>query len=114
MSQQMNFDEINRDEHASYTAGHEETPRYQDYSPGSFGQKLTGHEAGRNATPGQRLALAIVSLVLLMLMALILVGAALANLSPSVVENFAPLFVFMFLGFLAAVIVINVVFNRKR
>jgi len=28
--------------------------------------------------------------------------------------DFAPVFVFMFLGFFIAVIVINVVFNRKR
>ena len=34
MSQQMNFDETNREEPASYSAGYEEVPRYQDHTAG--------------------------------------------------------------------------------
>ncbi|HLQ29802.1 MAG TPA: hypothetical protein VK140_11280 [Ktedonobacteraceae bacterium] len=113
--QQMNFDEINRDESASYTAGYEEPPHYNTYSSGSFGQKLSGHESGRTPTAGQRLALAIVSLVLLLLMFFAIVAVALSgSLAPDVAKNLSPVLGLVSLGFIAAIIVVNVVFNRKH
>jgi hypothetical protein len=110
MSQQMNFDETNREGPASYSAGYEEVPRYQDHTSGSFGQKLSGQDAGRGPSSGQRLALAIVSILALMLTLFAIVGALFANISPA----FAPVLGVMAMFFFIAIMVINVVFNRGR
>src|SRR5436309_3963914 len=111
MAQQMNFDEINRDEPASYTAGYEEVPPHQDEALGWVGQKLSGQEAGQAPTAGQRLALAIVSLLLLTLIFLAMAAVALSH---GVDSSLAAAFVLMFLAFFVATLVINVVFHRKR
>lgn len=110
MSQQMNFDETNREEPASYSAGYEEVPRYQDHMTGSFGQKLSGQDTGRGPSSGQRLALAIVSILALTLIFIAIAGALTANISPM----FAPVLGIMAIFFFIAIIVINVVFNRRR
>jgi hypothetical protein len=110
MPQQMNFDEINRDESASYAAGYE-IPRNRDEAPGWFGQKLSGQEAGQAPTAGQRLALAIVSLLLLMLMFLAMAAITFVHVVDS---SLAAAFVLIFLAFFVATIVINLVFNRRR
>ncbi|HEY6408904.1 MAG TPA: hypothetical protein VIY29_15700 [Ktedonobacteraceae bacterium] len=116
MSQQhMDFDETDRKESASYTTGYEEIPHYGTYSSGSIGQKLSGQDAGGTPTAGQRLALAIVSLVLLFLLIFAIMALALfGNLSPDIVSNFSPIIVFTSLGFIAVLIVVNVLFNRRR
>src|SRR5215469_2667561 len=110
MSQQMNFDEINREAPASYSAGYEEVPRYQDHMSGSFGQKLSGQDTGRGPSSGQRLALAIVSILACMLMFFAIIGVLFANISPAVTPVLGITAIFFFI----AIIVINVVFNRRR
>jgi len=61
------------------------------------------------------LILAIVSLVLLFLLFLAVVILAVSGaLAPPIARDFAPVFVFMSLGFFVAVIVINIAFNRRR
>jgi hypothetical protein len=109
MAQQMNFDETNRDEPASYAAGYEIPHR--DEAPGWFGQKLSGQEAGQAPTAGQRLALAIVSLLVLMVMFLAMAAIALVHVVDS---SLAAAFVLIFLAFFVATIVINLMFNRRR
>ena len=111
MAQQMNFDETNRDEPTSYGAGYEEVPRHRDEAHGWFGQKLSGQEAGQAPTAGQRLALAIVSLLLLTLIFLAMAAVAIFH---GVDSSLAAAFVVIFLAFFVATVVINVVFHRKR
>ena len=116
MSQQhMNFEETSHNKQTSYGDGYEEVPHYNTYSSGSFGQKLSGQEVGRTPTTGQRLTLAIVSLVLLLLMFFAIVAVVLfGNLSSDVANKFSPVLGIASVGFIVAIIVINVVFNRKR
>src|SRR5947209_3303627 len=117
MSQQrMNFGENHRDEPTSYSAEYEEVPHYNMYSSGSLRLKLTPRGADDAPTMGQRLALAIVSLVVLMLTLFVRVGLAFSgmSLSPDVARNFISVFVFTFLGFLATMIVFNMVHTRGQ
>lgn len=72
MSQQMNYDE---------GIGESQTPPYQGYQAGyqdplitSSGQKLSSRDFGRGASAGQRLALAIVSIVMLVVASAIIFG----------------------------------------
>ena len=72
MSQQMNYDE---------GIGESQTPPYQGYQAGyqdpfitSSGQKLSFRDFGRGASAGQRLALAIVSIVMLVVASAIIFG----------------------------------------
>ncbi len=110
MAQQRNFDEINRDESASYRAGYEEVPHNQDEAFRWYGHKLSGQQVGQTPTAGQRLALAIVSLLLLMLMFLVMAAIVFHDDDSSVVAAF----VLVFLAFVAATVVINLVFNRRH
>ena len=73
MSQQMNFEETNRQQQASsfesYDAG------YRDPFVNTFGtQKVSGQPLGRGASAGQRLALAIVSICVLIPLSGIILG----------------------------------------
>ena len=73
MSQQMNFEESNRQQQASsfdnYEAG------YRDPFVNTFGaQKVSGQPLGRGASAGQRLALAIVSICVLVPLSGIILG----------------------------------------
>ena len=73
MSQQMNFEETNRQQQASsydsYEAG------YRDPFVNTFGtQKVSGQPVGRGASAGQRLALAIVSICVLIPLSGIILG----------------------------------------
>ncbi len=73
MSQQMNFEEANRQQPASsfdnYEAG------YRDPFVNTFGtQKVSGQPLGRGASAGQRLALAIVSICVLIPLSGIILG----------------------------------------
>jgi hypothetical protein len=66
-------------------------------------------------TAGQRLALAIVSLLILFLFFLaIIVLMSTGVLASTVAQNFAPALGYMSIGLVAAVIVVNVIFNRKH
>ena len=100
MSQQaMHFGEINPDGSASSSADdqdalhYEEIPRegpsssaeyegsaqHHDFFIGSFGQKLSGQDTRQPIILDQRLVLAIVSLLLLMLMSFVGIGLALVT-----------------------------------
>jgi hypothetical protein len=111
MAQEMNFDEINRDGPASYAAGYGEVPHQRDEAFGWVGQKLSGQEGGQTPTAGQRLVLAIVSLVLLTLIFLAMAAVAIFH---GVDSSLAAAFVVMFLAFFVVTVVINVVFHRRR
>ena len=77
---QMDSGEVPRDEpHASYT-GYEGTPPYESYSS-SLGQKLSADFRSSSFSPGQRLALAIISLVLWVVV-LVIVVASMSSVSP--------------------------------
>lgn len=75
MSQRMEFDETQRQQQEppfnTYQAG------YQDPFMNTFGgQKISAHGSGSSATSGQRLALAIVSLCILIPLAAIILGTS--------------------------------------
>jgi hypothetical protein len=111
MAQQMNFDEINRDGPTSYAAGYDEIPRHRDEALGWSGQKLSEQEAGQAPTAGQRLALAVVSLLLLTLVILAMAAVAFSRVVDS---SLAAAFVCIFLAFFVATLVINIMFHRRR
>ena len=113
MSQQeMQFEGSNRGEpNPSYTGYEGVPPHYTNYSTASFGQKLTPQAIDKTPSAVQRLILAIVSLILWMVMCflMLIIGyAARAN------DSYGLLFAFVLILFTALIIVINVVFNRKR
>src|SRR5581483_11448236 len=86
------------------------------------GASYTGHEASRGATAAQRLALAIVSFVLWIALFLIIAAIMSSYIPPFGPDGYAQsisniLFPFLIIGFLifsAIVILVNVLFNRKR
>jgi hypothetical protein len=112
MSQQeVNFEEIDHHgPHASYP-GYQGTPQQPHYASSFSGEKLSGQGIGRKASPAQRLALAIVSLVLFMLVIFGLV--LIAAIAHADIWAAIPILMIIFL-FGAAVISINIVFNRDR
>ncbi len=84
--------------------------RFEDASPYSrVGQKLSGPASGQAPTAVQRLALALVSLGMLMGMTILLTILAAATSAPGWVA-FPLLFVLTL--FTAAAVIINIVFNR--
>ena len=109
MSQQeMQFEGSSRHEpNHSYT-GYEGVPHYNNYSTASYGQKLTPQAA---FSSGQRLALAIISIVMLMIMTFGLIGIAIATRVPD--WAVIPI-LFILTLFYAAVVIINIVSNRKH
>ena len=77
--QQMEFEPGSGHGSASYSVGYEEVS-YDNYTLSSVrGQKLLWNDAVIHATAGQRLALALVSLVLLMILIFGLVLIAVAS-----------------------------------
>lgn len=115
MSKQIDFRESNQEAPPSYSAGHEEAPGYNSYATGfglySAGQKLSGPaSAGNVPTANQRLALAIVSLVLWVITLFGTVGLAIASRADSSAAIFILLGVTLFAALIA---VVNYVFNRK-
>jgi hypothetical protein len=110
MSQQMYSEEEQRGYQATYTPPLSENARsYDQHFAEMPGQKLgsVSSNSGRSVSPGQRLALALVSLGLL--------AIGLAVLSETTGDFFA--FVTRLVGVIAVCIaaaVINVVFNRRR
>lgn len=112
MSQQeMNYGEMSRDRPQFSYAGYEGGPYGNNSSPGFYGQKLSGQARGNTATPGQRLALAIVSIVMLIIMTFGLIGLAIATHAPDWAV-FPILFILVL--FYSAVVIINIVFHRKH
>ena len=107
--QQMEFDPGSGHRSASYSVGYEEVPH--DSSSSSIrGQKLLWQDAVMHPTAGQRLALAIVSLVMFMIIifGLVLIAVA-SNARPWVV---LPI-LFILILYSALAVIINIVFNRK-
>ena len=107
MSQQhMNFDEVNRQQ---------QTPQFDNYESGyrdpfmnTFGaQKISAQPLGRGASAGQRLALAIVSICVLIPLSGIILGVfAGANL---ILAGLIALGVVCF-----TIIVVNIVFSYRH
>jgi hypothetical protein len=114
MSQQeMNYDDSHHDS-STYT-GYEGIPPYNNFSTGMYGQKLSAQGIGKTPSPAQRLALAIVSLVLWMvLFFIVLIG--MVSISPGNPASGAiyPLLIVGLLIFSALVFVLNSLFNLKR
>lgn len=104
MSQQMNYDE---------GIGEHQTPPYQSYQSGyqdpfiaSSGQKLSSRDFGRGASAGQRLALAIVSVVLLIGATAIIFGNTAIAVTP---------FLLIAFGLICfTIIVVNAIFNSNH
>src|SRR5215471_5099152 len=104
MSQQMNYDE---------GVGERQTPPYQGYQAGyqdpfiaSSGQKLNSRDFGRGASAGQRLALAIVSIVMLVFVTAVIFGNTAIVVTP---------FLMLVFGMIClSVIVVNAIFNITR
>jgi hypothetical protein len=106
MSQQeMDYSELNRDRSAPAYGRYEGAPRSNMY-----GEKLSAQAISTAATAGQRLALAIVSLAMLMLTIFGLIGVAVATNAPS--WAIFPIILIIVL-FSAVAVIINIVFNRK-
>jgi len=104
MSQQMNYDE---------ETGERRSPPYQGYQAGyqdpfiaSSGQKLSSRDFGRGAGAGQRLALAIVSIVMLVGATSIIFGDSNIVVTP---------FLMMAFGLIClTIIAVNAIFNITR
>ena len=104
MSQQMNYDE---------EVGTRQTPPYQGYQAGyqdpfiaSSGQKLSSRDFGRGASAGQRLALAIVSVVLLIGATAIIFGNTAIAVTP---------FLLIAFGLICfTIIAVNAIFNNNH
>ena len=101
MSQQMNYDE---------GIGERQTPPYQAYQAGyqdpfiaSSGQKISSRDFGRGASAGQRLALAIVSIVMLVGATAIIFGNPVIVVTP---------FLMIAFGMICfTIIAVNAIFN---
>ena len=104
MSQQMNYDEgigeLQTPPYPGYQAS------YQDPFIASTGQKLSSRDFGRGASAGQRLALAIVSVVMLVGATSIIFG------NPSIVVT--PILLIAFGLICITIIAVNAIFNNSR
>jgi hypothetical protein len=112
MSQQeAQFEELHQNNPQAPYYGYEGTPPPNNYTGNVYGQKLSGQGGSRIASAGQRLALAIVSLVLLTVVIFGLILIAEITQAP----NWAviPILMIIFL-FGAVVTIINVIFNRSH
>ena len=100
----------NRKESSEYDGGYKENPQYNDQLADAIAQRLryelrSGTRQASAALSGQRLALAIVSIVMLVPLTAIILGTSV----------FAGWFAAMVLIFLfIAIIAINVVFNLRN
>jgi hypothetical protein len=114
MSQHMEFSESSHERSGSSSGGYEGVPtyNYNDYSTSSKGQKLSGYLVDSTPGTGQKLALAIVSLVLWIVLFLFVVGIIITI--GSVNQLLEPFLVLSFLIFTAMVFLINIMFNRKH
>ena len=104
MSQRMNYDE---------GIGEHQSPPYQGYQAGyqdpfiaSSGQKLSSRDFGRGANAAQRLALAIVSIVMLVGATAIIFGDSNMVVTPFLMIAFCMICV--------TIIAVNAIFNITR
>ena len=104
MSQQMNYDEGSGERQSSPYQGYQAS--YQDPFIASSGQKISSREFGRGASAGQRLALAIVSVVMLVGATSIIFG------NPSIVVT--PTLLIAFGLICITIIAVNAIFNNSR
>ena len=111
MSQQhMEFEPGSGHGSTSYSVGYEEVP-HDSYSSSSIrGQKLLWQDAVMHPTAGQRLALAIVSLVMFLILIFGLVLVVVTS-SPAGWVVLPILFILILYSVLA--VIINIVFNRN-
>ena len=108
MSQQeMNYGEMNRSNSGFSYGTYEEAHRYNRYEDRD---KLSAPLMRASLTAGQRLILAIASLVMIMIMAFGLIGIAIATQASTWVV--LPI-LFILVLFTSAAVIINVVFNRR-
>jgi hypothetical protein len=114
LSQHIEFGESSHERSGTSSGGYEGVPNYNynDYSTSSKGQKLSGYLVGSMPGTGQRLALAIVSLVLWILFFLFVVGLIITI--GSINHLLEPFLIFGFLIFTVMVFLINMVFYRKH
>jgi len=114
MSQHLEFSESSHERLGSSSGGYDGVPtyNYNDYSTSSKGQKLSGYLVDSTPGTGQKLALAIVSLVLWIVLFLFVVGIIITI--GSVNQLLEPFLVLGFLIFTAMVFLINIMFNRKH
>ena len=117
MSHYMDHEERGHRSHEEappYASGYQETPGFNSYATGlgmySAGQKLSG-PAGKTSTANQRLALAIVSLVLWVITLFFLVVIAIAAQAGPTAGVYVLLIMVLFSMLIA---VINVVYNRSN
>ena len=112
MSQQhMDFEESGRgyQAQAPYPGSREGMPVSDDAFSGVSGQKLGQYSFGMSASPGQRLALAIVSLCLLVPLAAIILGIATSF------GSFGIIFGLIVMGLVCVtMMVVNIVFNLRH
>ena len=116
MSQHMDFRENSGEAPPSYSSGYEEIPGYNSYATGfglyGAGQKLSGPaSADKTPTANQRLALAIVSLVLWVITLFGTIGIAIASQAGPSAGVYILLIMVLFSMLIA---VINVVYNRSN
>ncbi|HLZ61277.1 MAG TPA: hypothetical protein VKR06_30370 [Ktedonosporobacter sp.] len=111
MSQQeMGYGGVNTGSSES-SSGYEGASRFEEPSSyGPYGQKLSGPASGQIPTAGQRLALAIVSLGMLLFLIFGLVVLAIVTSAPS--WAVFPI-VFVITLFTSAAVLINIAFNRR-
>lgn len=110
MSQQeLNYDSSNRDRPGYSSSAYEGESAHRHHSYNDR-DKLLAPSTRTELTAGQRLALAIVSLAMIMAMAFGLTGIAVATQAAGWVV-FPILFILVL--FTAAAVIINIVFNRK-
>ena len=111
MSQQhMEFEPGSGHGSASYSVGYEELP-HDSYSSSSVrGQKLSWQDAIMHPTAGQRLALAIVSLVMFLIL---IFGFVLLAITSSAAGWVVLPILFILILYSALAVIINIVFNRN-
>ena len=106
--QQMEFEPGSGHGSASYSVGYEEVPRDGYSSSSILGQKLLRHDSVMHPTASQRLALAIVSLVMFMIL---IFGLALIAVASNAANWVVLPILFILLLYSALAAIINIVFH---
>jgi hypothetical protein len=101
--QEMRYDDMDHERSGFAGGAYEGTP-FSSFQ----GEKLSRQAGGLAPTPGQRLALAVVSLSILMVVTFVGIGAAAASPPWG-----GPPILFILVLFSVATVIINIVFNRK-
>ncbi len=102
MSQQMNYDEGSVERQSSPYQGYQ--AGYQDPFIASSGQKLSTRDYGKGASTGQRLALAIISILMLVGAASVIFGNSSIAVTPILLIAFGLICI--------TIIAINAIFNN--